>query len=73
VNGKVAIERSLEGKHAVELQRDEDILSPEMQRELEAVGTALAVIGVFALLAASLPRAKRLLELTPFAKERRDG
>ena len=64
---------SLEGRRAVELQRDEDVLSRELQRELEAVGSAVGVVAVVALVAAMLPRTRRLLDRTPFAKERTDG
>lgn len=69
----VTLEGSLEGHRSHELVRDEDLLSQDLQRELESVGSALGVIGVIALLAAALPRARRLIELTPFGRGRADG
>ena len=51
----------LEVHRSHELQRDEDLLSPELQAELESIGTALGFIGALALVAAQLPRAGRLL------------
>lgn len=67
------LEVSIEGHRSHELVRDEDLLSLDLQRELESVGSALGVIGVIALLAAALARARRLLELTPFGRGRADG
>lgn len=64
----VLLERSVEVHHSHELVRDEDLLSLDLQRELESVGSALGVIGVIALFAAALPRARRLLDLTPFGR-----
>lgn len=68
-----SLEGSLEGHRSHELMRDDDLLSQDLQRELESVGSALGVIGVIALLAAALPRARRLIELTPFGGGRADG
>lgn len=51
---------SLEGRRSHELQRDEDLLSPQLRAELESMGTALGFIGAFVLVAAQLPRAGRL-------------
>ncbi|MCC7070393.1 MAG: hypothetical protein IT383_03665 [Deltaproteobacteria bacterium] len=63
-----ALEVSIEGHRSHELVRDEDLLSLDLQRELESVGSALGAISVIALLAAALPRARRLLDLTPFGR-----
>jgi hypothetical protein len=73
VNTTDAIEGSIESQRSVELLRDEDLLTKDLQRELEAVGSAVGVIAVLALFVAALPRARRLLELTPLAKEKRHG
>lgn len=73
MNDDGSIEGSIEGRRSHELQRDEEILSLDLQRELESIGSALGVIGVIALLAAALPRARKLLARTPFAKEPADG
>ena len=73
MSDSAALEGSIEGHRSHELVRDEDLLSLDLQRELESVGSALGVIGVIALLAAALPRARRLTELTPFGKGRADG
>lgn len=64
---------SLEGRRSHELQRDEDVLSLELQRELESMGTAIGVIAVVALVASQLPRARRLLDTAAAAKEARRG
>jgi len=52
---------SLEGARSHELQRDEDVLSLELQAALESAGTALGFIAAFALLFSQLPRAGRLI------------
>lgn len=69
----VNVEDSIEGTRSHELVRDEDVLSHDLQRELEAIGSGLGVIGVVALFAAALPRARKLLDRTPFAKGHVDG
>lgn len=67
------LEVSIEGHRSHELVRDEDLLSLDLQRELQSVGSALGVIGVIALLAAALPRARRLIDLTRLGRGRADG
>lgn len=51
----------IEGRRSVELVRDEDVLSLDLQHALEQVGTGVALIAVAALLFSQLPRAGRLL------------
>lgn len=64
---------SVEGRRSVELVRDEDVLSLELQHALEQVGTGIAVIAVIALLASQLPRAARLLGRIEDARVPRAG
>lgn len=61
MNPDAAPADSIEAPRSHELQRDDDVLSLELQRGLESVGTALAVIGVFALVASQLGRARSLV------------
>ena len=52
---------TLEHHEAREIVRDEDVLSLELQTELESVGTALGLIAAFALVASQIVRAGRLV------------
>ena len=52
-------EIDLEQHRSHEIVRDEDVLSVELQRELESVGSAVGVIAAFALVASQLARARR--------------
>lgn len=54
-------ELDLEQTTTRELVRDEDVLSLDLQRELESVGTAVGVIAAIALVASQMARASRLL------------
>ncbi|MBI1948559.1 MAG: hypothetical protein HYS27_22925 [Deltaproteobacteria bacterium] len=51
----------IEGRRSVELVRDEDVLSLDLQHALEQVGTGVGLIAVAALLFSQLPRAGRFL------------
>ena len=61
-------ELGLELPKAHEIQRDEDVLSLDLQRELESVGTALGFIAAFALIASQISRAKLLILANASAK-----
>lgn len=64
---------SLEGTRSVELVRDEDVLSLDLQYALEQVGTGIGVIAVIALFFSQLPRAARLISSARAASAPRPG
>jgi hypothetical protein len=46
-----------------EIQRDEDVLSLEAQRDLESLGTGIAVVGAVALVFGHVKRASRAVAM----------
>jgi hypothetical protein len=49
--------------HAHEIVRDEDVLSPDIQRDLESLGTAIAFVAAAALVFGHIKRAGRTIRL----------
>lgn len=64
---------SLEGRRSVELVRDEDVLSLDLQHALEQVGTGIAVIAAVALVFSHVSRATRAVRAAGAAAAQKGG
>ena len=56
---RASVEIDVEHQRSHEIERDEDVLSLELQQQLETVGSAVGVVAAVALVASHVTRALR--------------